>query len=115
MRVVQRDVAAHRTPGSLSRACATSVPLHQVEIDHFVPLHSYLWRLTTADPNAWANLQPLCPNCHAAKSQQERMRMPTGSSVPCACGATHSTYFMPTCSAMREQVLLVAGPFSMKN
>lgn len=79
----------------------------QVEIDHFVPLHSYLWRLTTADPNAWANLQPLCPNCHAAKSQQERMRMPTGSTVPCACGSLHSTYFMPGCSAMREQVLMI--------
>jgi len=70
-------------------------------------LHSYLWKLTTADPNSWANLQPLCPNCHADKTMTERMHMPVGSSVACLCGATHSTYFRPTCEAMREQILLI--------
>ena len=78
-----------------------------VEVDHYVPLHSYLWKLTTANPNRWANLQPLCPNCHAEKSLAERMHMPRGSQVPCTCGDTHSTYFLPACAAMREQVLLV--------
>lgn len=78
-----------------------------MEVDHFVPLHSYLWKLTKANPNRWANLQPLCSNCHAEKSMIERMHMPRGSTVECLCGATHSTYFRPTCDAMREQVLLI--------
>jgi len=37
----------------------------------------------------------------------ERMHMPVGSSVACLCGDTHSTYFRPTCEAMREQILLI--------
>lgn len=68
-----------------------------VEIDHITPLCSWLWKFTTVDPNHLGNLQPLCPGCHALKSQSERMRRPVGSAVKCQCGHTHSTYFKPQC------------------
>lgn len=88
-------------------ACKKMLP-PAVEVDHFIPLHSFLWKLATkANPNRWANLQPLCPNCHAEKSMVERMHKPVGSSFLCQCGDTHSIYFRPRCDAMREQVMLL--------
>ena len=68
------------------------------EIDHYIPLGCGLWHLIPIDANSDANLQALCPNCHAAKTMKERMIMPRGSYLPCKCGKTHSRYFKPTCS-----------------
>lgn len=71
-----------------------------VEIDHATPLSSWLWRHVNIDANHPGNLQPLCPGCHALKSQSERMFQVRGSAVPCRCGATHSVYFRPQCAPM---------------
>jgi hypothetical protein len=80
-----------------------------VEIDHITPLHSWLWRHTTQlDPNAQGNLQPLCPGCHAMKSQNERLARPKGSAVACECGAVHSIYFKPQCDHLRRLLLLLS-------
>ena len=68
------------------------------EVDHYIPLGSGLWHVIDVDPNSKHNLQALCPNCHAAKTMKERIYMPRGSYLPCACGKTHSRYFKPTCS-----------------
>lgn len=72
-----------------------------VEIDHITPLGSWLWRHLDLDPNDVRNLQPLCPGCHALKSQTERMTRPSGSAYACACGDTHSIYFRPRCEVLR--------------
>lgn len=76
-----------------------------VEIDHITPLCSWLWRHTDADPNAPGNLQPLCPACHALKSQTERLERPVGSAAACRCGKTHSIYFKPSCDHLRGLLL----------
>ena len=36
------------------------------EIDHYIPL-DVVWHLIPTDTNSDANLQALCPNCHAPK------------------------------------------------
>lgn len=75
-----------------------------VEIDHITPLGSWLWRHVDLDPNDVRNLQPLCPGCHAHKSQTERMAQPLGSAYACACGDTHSIYFRPQCEVLRTAI-----------
>lgn len=77
--------------------CRQKLPA-TVEIDHYIPLGCGLWHLLKFDPNGMENLQALCPNCHAAKTMEERMHMPFKSNLPCKCGKTHSRYFMPTCT-----------------
>lgn len=81
-------------------ACKELLP-PTVEIDHITPLGSWLWKFVDIDPNDYRNLQPLCPNCHATKSQSERLRRPTKSEYACECGETHSTYFKPHCEHLR--------------
>lgn len=77
-----------------------------VEIDHITPLGSWLWRhIDDVDPNHYRNLQPLCPGCHAFKSQGERINRPVKSEYKCACGDVHSTYFEPRCEPLRAQIL----------
>jgi 5-methylcytosine-specific restriction endonuclease McrA len=72
-------------------------------IDHIKPLHEF-GPDDFAEANHPDNLQPLCPGCHAAKSQLERIRRNVHRScwlqaergLPCNnCGAVHSKYFLP--------------------
>jgi len=48
------------------------------EIDHIVPLHHSSWKqmpniIAYQKANALHNLCALCPNCHATKTQSERI------------------------------------------
>lgn len=83
--------------------CSEMLP-PTAEIDHITPLGSWLWKHVDADPNALGNLQPLCPGCHALKTQNERLTRPTGSAVACECGRTHSIYFKPSCDPLRTNL-----------
>jgi len=47
----------------LCAQCDTLLP-STWQVDHFVPLHK-------GGSNEWENLQVLCPNCHADKTQLE--------------------------------------------
>lgn len=87
--------------GWTCNACREILPA-AVEIDHFIPLGCGFWNLIDMDPNSHDNLQALCPNCHAAKTMKERLYQPRGSAVPCACGKTHSRYFLPRCRVWRK-------------
>ena len=74
-------------------------------IDHIRPLHDF--RVDQfAEANRLDNLQPLCPGCHAAKTQRERIRRNVHRSARLQaergllcnnCGKLHSRYFVPAC------------------
>ena len=90
----KRAVAAE--DGWRCRHCGCTLPA-TYQIDHIVPL----WAEGQNDP---ANLQPLCPNCHAAKTSDEhQMRRVYLANVSALtreseracwhCGRVYSKYF----------------------
>lgn len=83
------------------------------EIDHIIPLHHSTWKdmpsiIAYNKANAYQNLCPLCPNCHAAKTRQERMarfRLQWDKDkkldYTChICKKTWSKYFKPSCKCV---------------
>ena len=82
------------------------------EIDHIIPLHDKRWldlgeREAYVRANEMNNLCALCPNCHAKKTQRERISFYQSlwsdycSEKKCTkCKRTHSTYFTHKCKAI---------------
>ena len=76
-------------------ACDVLLPA-TFEVDHVVPL----WQ---GGADAVDNCQPLCPNCHAEKTQTEGIIRARGAArgLDCRrCGVTVSPYFVHACSRM---------------
>jgi len=83
------------------------------ELDHIIPLHHEKWKkLTIAQAydqaNADSNICVLCNNCHAKKSQKERIQrfqlqwnIKRKKDYTCyGCKKTFSKYFRPGCKCM---------------